>query len=299
MASHDLREFSQHQISPPISATNAYPHQVEETPTRALRTYHAQYRLMDSAHILQTIGADVFFCTIPAHAQAHAVCQFQLPPLAHERLSLERYCSISIRRPPTYSGTHGTPHFQSDPTLTVLALTYHVRDAQMVLVPVVVFIPLATIAEVLRRQICAPAIHRAEPPSVPWDEWIACGPGARLVILPHGSVLEGVDSRGSRVAIRSFPSWSDYRAGAAETVVFDLHPLAAANDGEGGALPAAVPEWISDCYAEDEASVFRGAVRSTLPYRIARPEGASQLHGDPSVSVFASHDGLLFVDRKE
>ncbi|KAI0730822.1 hypothetical protein C8Q76DRAFT_716318 [Earliella scabrosa] len=276
---------------------------VEDSPTRALRTCHAQYRLMDSAHILQTIGTDVFFCTIPAHTQVQAVCQFQLPPLAHERLALPGYCAISIRRPPTYSGTNGAPHFQSDPTLTVLALTYHIRDTRRetpVFVPVIVFIPLATIAEVLRRRIGAPAVHHAEPPSVPWDEWIACGPGARLVILPPGSVLKGVDSRGSRVAIRSFPSLSDYRAGAAETVVFDLHPLAAANDGEGGALPAAAAqEWISDCYPEDEASVFRGAVRSTLPYRIARPEGASQLHGDPSVSVFASHDGLLFVDRKE
>ena len=123
------------------------------------------------------------------------------------------------------------------------------------------------------------------------------------MILPRPSMLQtrSLDSRGSRVAIiLNFPpSWSDYPTGdSSEILVFDLHPLAAANNAEGGVFPT--QEWISDYYTEDETSVFRGVVRSTLPYRVAR----AQPHDSPeleeisirNLNLHASHD-RLFVSR--
>ncbi|KAI0742472.1 hypothetical protein C8Q80DRAFT_909252 [Daedaleopsis nitida] len=230
--------------------------------------YDIRCRIIDPSHtyLLLFVKTEMFICDTdhfdPVDDDRDSpsyLCKLGLPLMVRE-------CNVDVvecyvRRSPT--SRNSSPHFECTPDLTVLVLRYAVSKRGYN-ASVIAFIPLSSIRKATHRFL------KHDSPSsrvIPWDEWVDFG--ARVVFLPPGSdSWPSVSTMSSRVVLTFRDSKTTERD--AEVLLFDLHPHAHIGAPSTSADLDTTPVLISDSYTPDVAPIFRGSVRSTLPYRVVK-----------------------------
>ncbi|KAI0707280.1 hypothetical protein C8Q76DRAFT_149371 [Earliella scabrosa] len=254
-------------------------------------SHNPSCHILNSSYVMKIVAASIYVHQLRAGCStgSPAICQFQLPQLSRGFTTgwlSEHY----VQRPPVY--TDCAPHFEGDPDITLLVMKYtvdHPPGHDCGSTTVVVFIPLLTILEAVRR------IHHSdvvEPRIVSWNEWTTHG-SAQLVILPRARVVN-ISTMGSRAALifQPTPISSDSVATSQEIFLFDAHPHAARNESAIVGSGSSAPRWISDTYTAAETPIFKGPVYSTLPYRFTRMQ-IPHTTGFREQKVYLTHDGLF------
>ncbi|TFK83950.1 hypothetical protein K466DRAFT_589320 [Polyporus arcularius HHB13444] len=219
--------------------------------------YHTRCHILDSTHVLKISKYDLTVYRTAARGgkTGTLVCDLKMPALGEGFEA--SYCASSIQRPPETPDC--SPHFECDPSLTVLVMEYDVRheSSQQDSAWLVAVIPISTIlAQVHGRRR-----------KLSWKDWGARG--ARLVLVPYQtSYSASIRTLGSRVAVSvSDPS----AAPGVDVAVLDVREgVKHAKDGSDAKREETLPFLILDRYTEEDTPIFEGPVEATMPYRMVR-----------------------------
>ncbi|KAI0696306.1 hypothetical protein C8T65DRAFT_743637 [Cerioporus squamosus] len=214
--------------------------------------YHTRCHILDSTHLLKISKYDLTVHRMERGPDGQPACILGMPTLAEGFVA--SYCSSSIQRPPETPDC--SPHFECDPSLTVLVVEYDVRHessgqnkAMLVLV-----VPITTILAQVHGPQC----------ELSWEDWGALG--ARLVLVPYQNTCSAnIDAFGSRVAVSvSIPGRS------VEVAVLDVRKgLKRTNDHELGAKPEGTsPLVVLDRFTKEDTPIFDGPVEAKMSYRM-------------------------------
>ena len=228
--------------------------------------YHTRCHILNDTHILKVSKYNLTVYRIEGKSRSttgRLLCQLELPPLAEGFEA--SYCSSHIQRPPETPDC--SPHFQCDPSLTILVLEYDVvpdRTALFVVIPISTMLSQADIAG----KSSGPAR------TISWGDWGTAG--ARLVLVPYKTQASAhVHVFGSRVALSvTIPSPRDVMPSGSmhEIVVLDVREGAkrVADTGADRGATTKPKFLVLDKYTKEDTAIFASTVEAKMPYRMTK-----------------------------
>ncbi|TFK83948.1 hypothetical protein K466DRAFT_665476 [Polyporus arcularius HHB13444] len=221
--------------------------------------YHTRCHILDPTHVLKVSKYDLIVHRVAEEGKlidGEIVCNLAMPALADGFEA--SYCASHIQRPPEMSDC--SPHFECDPSLTVLVVEYDISrksSLQRDNTKLIAVIPIST--------ILARAHASLTTPKISWEDWGALG--ARLVLMPsRTSYSEHINVFGSRVTI-SVPRPS--QQGMADVVVLDVREGVVHAEGSRSATECeGISILVLDRFTKEVTPVFKNPVEAKMPYRM-------------------------------